>query len=345
MSRKLYWLGLLAMTPATALWSQSPTLSIPAIVQRAKGAVVLVHGATSDGSTTYDGTGFVVSSDGVVVTNYHVIAHDASAVVKLPNGAYFPVQGVLAADPKRDLAVLKLDATGLSTVSLGNSDAVQVGETVVAIGSPLTLESSVSSGIVSGVRNDPALGGSFLQITDPISHGSSGGPLFDLHGRVVGITTMYLEGGENLNFAIPINALKPLLRSELAQLQPLPGGNPPQPATTAQPTNAAAAGSPITTSEAGFIAGYSAASTPVRPPGRVSLFVISSVNGDDTVGAAFVYALKNDIAASAVYTWRPTTHRRISRLAWSPCLRIRALTPPEPSCSNVAAAQLARQAC
>src|ERR1035438_8100458 len=97
-------------------------------------------------------------------------------------------------------------------LTLGNSDRVQVGEEVVAIGNPLSLESTVSNGIISGIRTVEEEGGKFVQVTTPISPGSSGGPLFNMAGEVVGITTLYLEGGENLNFAIPINDAKLLLR-------------------------------------------------------------------------------------------------------------------------------------
>jgi hypothetical protein len=157
------------------------------------------------------GSGFLVSNDGLVVTNYHVIAEGSSAVLKFPNGAFFAVDGVVASDKARDVAVIKAHGSDFRTLTLGNSDRVQVGEAVVAIGNPLSLESTVSDGIVSGIRTVEKLGGKFLQITTPISPGSSGGPLFNMAGEVVGITTMYLEGGENLNFAIPINDAKRLL--------------------------------------------------------------------------------------------------------------------------------------
>jgi hypothetical protein len=93
---------------------------------------------------------------------------------------------------------------------------------VVAIGNPLGLELTVSNGILSGVRTAEKEGGKFLQITAPISHGSSGGPLFNMAGEVVGITSMYFEGGENLNFAIPVNDAKRLLQDQTAKLQSLP---------------------------------------------------------------------------------------------------------------------------
>jgi hypothetical protein len=176
-----------------------------------------------DGHPVAQGSGFLVSNDGRVVTNYHVIQHGSSAVIKLPDGAFYVVDGVLAADKVRDVAVIKVHGNNFRTVPLGNSDRLQVGEEVVAIGNPLSLESSVSNGIVSGIRTIEEEGGKLLQITAPISPGSSGGPLFNMTGEVVGITTFKVQGGENLNFAIPINDVKPMLQSTLPKvLTPFP---------------------------------------------------------------------------------------------------------------------------
>jgi hypothetical protein len=154
------------------------------------------------------------------VTNYHVIKTGSSAIVKLPTGAFFAIDGVLASDKNRDVAVIKAHGENFRTLTLGDSNRLQVGEEVVAIGSPLSLESTVSNGIVSGIRSDD--GRRLLQITAPISHGSSGGPLFNLAGEVVGITTAALVGGENLNFAIPINDVKPLLGTGTARIHAFP---------------------------------------------------------------------------------------------------------------------------
>jgi hypothetical protein len=163
-----------------------------------------------------------VSKDGVIVTNYHVISEGSSAIAKLPDGAFYVVDGVLASDKTRDVAVIKAHGQNFRVATLGNSDRIQVGEEIVAIGSPLSLESTVSSGIVSGIRTIKEEGGKFLQITAPISPGSSGGPLFNMAGEVVGITTLYLKGGENLNFAIPVNDAKRLLSTQSTKLQKLP---------------------------------------------------------------------------------------------------------------------------
>src|SRR6202034_3718709 len=117
------------------------------------------------------------------------------------DGAFYAVDGVLASDKARDIAVIKAHGQNFRTLPLGDSDRVQVGEDVVAIGNPLSLESTVSNGIVSGIRTVEEEGGKLVQITTPISPGSSGGPLFNMNGEVVGTTTFYINGGEKLNVA------------------------------------------------------------------------------------------------------------------------------------------------
>jgi S1-C subfamily serine protease len=191
-------------------------LDIPAISREANGAIVSIVMSDKDGHPIAQGSGFLISKDGQVVTNYHVIKNGSSAVVKLPDGAFFAVDGVLASDKDRDVAVIKAHGNDFRTLTLGDSDRLQVGEEVVAIGNPLSLESTVSNGIVSAVRTIETEGGDFLQITAPISPGSSGGPLFNMAGEVVGITTSRMKEGQNLNFAIPINDVKPLVRASLS---------------------------------------------------------------------------------------------------------------------------------
>ena len=201
----------LLLAGVVAAQSAPPRKNIPAIAKAANGAIVSIITSGKDGKPVAQGTGFLVSTDGRIVTNYHVIKGASSAIVKLPNGAFYDVDGVVAFDKARDLAVIKAHGQNFRVVILGNSDRIQIGEEIVAIGSPLSLESTVSSGIVSGIRTIEEEGGKFLQVTAPISPGSSGGPLFNMAGEVVGITTLYLEGGENLNFAIPVNDAKRLL--------------------------------------------------------------------------------------------------------------------------------------
>lgn len=228
--------------------SAPPPKDIPAIAKAANGAVVSIVMSDKDGNPIAQGSGFLVSKDGLILTNYHVIAEGTSALVKLPDGAFYIVDGVVAFDKARDVAVIKAHGENFGTLTLGDSDRVQVGQEVVAIGNPLSLESTVSNGIVSSIRTVEDEGGKYLQITAPISPGSSGGPLFNMAGEVVGITTMYIKGGENLNFAIPINDAKPLLlQADSAKLQNLPnepepteaqtheGNTPPSPPSPAAP--------------------------------------------------------------------------------------------------------------
>jgi hypothetical protein len=216
------FLSLIPVIPiAAAAQSAPPRKDIPTIAKAANGAIVTIITATND-KPIAQGTGFLVSADGVIVTNYHVIETGNVAVVKFPDDTAFLVDGVLATDKVRDLAIIKIHGKPFRTLALGDSDDIQVGEEVVAIGNPLSLESTVSNGIISGVRTSKEQGGKFLQTTAPISPGSSGGPLFNMRGDVVGINTLYLEGGENLNFAIPINEAKNLLASRSTKLTALP---------------------------------------------------------------------------------------------------------------------------
>ncbi len=232
--RFLFLIGVISSVAAAQ--SKPPKKDIPTIAKAAKAAVVLLVMGNDDPITT--GTGFVVSEwwgqmtigdnffyhFGAVVTNYHVIAHGKAGVVKFSDGTVLPIDGILLADKVRDLAVLRIHPSKrLRHLTLGNSDRIEVGEEVVAIGSPLGLELSVSNGIVSGVRSDEELGGKFVQVTAPISNGSSGGPLFNMDGEVIGVTSMFIEGGENLNFAIPSNDLKRLIGVHVGKFQELGG--------------------------------------------------------------------------------------------------------------------------
>lgn len=220
-----YMAAVLLLVAAMAAQNASSTnkgrhLDIPAIFRVAKGSIVSIVMSDTNGHPIALGSGFLISRDGWVVTNYHVIKSGSSAVIKLPDGSFFTVDGVLAFDKDRDVAVIKAHGNNFQILALGDSDRLEVGEEVVAIGSPLSLESTVSNGIVSGIRTDK--GRTFLQITAPISHGSSGGPLFNMSGEVIGITSGALIGGENLNFAVPINDAKRLLQLPAHALLALP---------------------------------------------------------------------------------------------------------------------------
>jgi serine protease Do len=188
-----------------------PTLSAKEIVQRSSPAIVRVEAGKDR-----VGTGFVVDANGIVATNLHVVAGMSEIRVVLYGGASLPVMRIAGVDPERDLALLSVDtAKPLPTLTLGNSDAMSAGDSVIAIGNPLgVLDYSVSGGLLSSVRvvSDKL---TVLQISAPISQGSSGGPLFNQSGEVIGVTTAIIAAGQNLNLAVPANYLRPLLRAPL----------------------------------------------------------------------------------------------------------------------------------
>jgi hypothetical protein len=149
------------------------------------------------------GSGFFIGDGSAVVTNLHVIQGARRVVVKTGNGQILLSDSVYAFDEKNDLAILKLDSSEARAVKLGDSEKVAVGSSIVVIGNPEGFKKSVTNGLVSGVRTLD--GQQLFQISAPISHGSSGGPVFDDKGQVVGVVVAFLSDGQNLNFAIPIN--------------------------------------------------------------------------------------------------------------------------------------------
>jgi hypothetical protein len=201
-----------------SLAQQSSSGDMSGLVKSSIDAVVLIVVNDATGKPVLEGSGFLVSSDGRIVTNHHVIASASSAIVKLNNGAFFPVEGIIADDPEHDLALIKVPGKNLPYLGLEDSDSLSVGQRVLAIGSPLGLENSVSDGIVSGFRKDEG-GKSWIQTTAPASHGNSGGPLLVMDGKVIGVLTWKAGEGENLNFAVPSKLIVPLLGN--SSVQPL----------------------------------------------------------------------------------------------------------------------------
>jgi S1-C subfamily serine protease len=175
-------------------------LSTGEIFAQASPSVVLIEVFDDEGHKRAFGSGFLVSSGGSVVTNYHVIRGAYSALVHFQDGASAPVLGVVGYDPSGDVAVVAVASTnGRPPLKIGNPSLLSVGDKVVAIGSPEGLQNTTSEGIVTALR------GPVIQMSTPISHGSSGGPVLSAHGDVVGIAVATVAAGENLNFAVPIS--------------------------------------------------------------------------------------------------------------------------------------------
>jgi serine protease Do len=169
------------------------------------------------------GTGFIVDSSGYIITNKHVVDDDkANYTVMLNDGTDYEAE-ILARDDLLDVAILKIEEKDLPTVSLGNSDNLKIGQTVIAIGNSLgEFSNTVSKGIVSGLKRQVEAGNSLgqtevldevIQTDAAINPGNSGGPLFDLTGKVIGINVAMASGAENIGFTIPINQVKDIYQS------------------------------------------------------------------------------------------------------------------------------------
>jgi hypothetical protein len=201
--------------------SKETRLTPREIVDRSKAAIVRVEVGNER-----VGTGFVIDRDGAIATNLHVVRGSSDIKVRTLDGTVLTVPRVLALDPEHDLALIDVDPRRpLPVLSLGDSDKVSAGDPVIVIGNPLgVLDYTVSDGLISSVRpvsEDLTL----LQISAPISQGSSGGPLFNSFGEVIGVATAIFNEGQNLNFGVPSNyvramtkARKPMTVAQFAEL-------------------------------------------------------------------------------------------------------------------------------
>ncbi|MBI3697341.1 MAG: serine protease [Acidobacteria bacterium] len=179
------------------------------IARKVFGSTVLLVMADASGQLVSLGSGFFVR-EGEIASNLHVIEGASRGYAKLVGEkTKYDIAGITGIDRDRDLVLLRVSTPRSLPLSFGNSDAVQVGEPVYAVGNPQGLEGTFSQGIVSSIRE---VGSErLLQITAPISPGSSGGPVLDSRGQVIGVSVATFRGGQNLNFAIPSNYLKALL--------------------------------------------------------------------------------------------------------------------------------------
>ena len=186
-----------------------PAQTVPDIAEKALAATVYLEMQDSNGLPVGFGSGFFVR-DNLVVTNYHVIKRAMHGTAKLVgNSTTHTIEGVTAIDKTNDLVILKVPTCEVKPLPLGDSDVVRVGEAVYVAGNPKGLEGTFSNGIISSLLDKSTKG--CFQMTAPISSGSSGGPVLNSNGEVIGVSFMTLAGGQNLNFAIPVNILKKLI--------------------------------------------------------------------------------------------------------------------------------------
>lgn len=159
------------------------------------------------------GSGVIISEDGYILTNYHVVKEANIIKVRLYKSKEDLEATVVGKDPKIDIALLKVNKNNLPYAKLGDSDKLEVGDWVIAIGNPFGLSHTVTKGIVSAKGRVIGSGpyDDFIQTDAPINFGNSGGPLFNLNGEIVGINTAIIAGGQNIGFSIPINMIKAIL--------------------------------------------------------------------------------------------------------------------------------------
>ena len=167
-------------------------------------AVVVVVSIDREGKPVSQGSGFLVREDGVIVTNYHVVNMASDIKIKIGYKVR-DSEGLLHVDPENDIAIIKVEGKDYPKVRIGDASKAQIGEKVYAIGSPQGLENTISEGILSGIREIDRERKVLPEMTWGISPGSSGGPVFNGRGEVIGIATFLIAETQNLNFALPVN--------------------------------------------------------------------------------------------------------------------------------------------
>lgn len=208
-SRALPRLALVAAAALAPSLAAAQSLTPREIAASAQRATVQIRALDARGGVAGLGSGFFVSPDGVIVTNFHVIEAAHALQVETFDGEVYDNVFHVTSDPRRDVAVLKVPVQGAVSLRLGSDTAAVVGAEVYAMGHPLGQTSTFSDGLVSASRT--VEGVSMIQISAPISPGSSGGPVMDTRGEVIGVATMVMNGGQNLNYAVPVRYVRPLL--------------------------------------------------------------------------------------------------------------------------------------
>ncbi len=208
-SRRLLPALALATLAAPGVAQQVPPVLAPReIAARARAGVVLIQGFRN-GMEISQGSGFVVRDDGYLVTNYHVVEGADQLAITLNTGEVYDRVWLVSHDQRRDIVILRIAGVDFPALPLGDDQAIEVGDHIYVMGNPLGLDGTFSDGLVSAKRTSD--GNSYIQISAPISPGSSGGPVLNDRGEVVGIATLTVQNGQNLNLAMPVRYAEGLL--------------------------------------------------------------------------------------------------------------------------------------
>lgn len=195
------------------LRSNSQILDAEQIYKKVNNAVVTIYAYYSEKKILTQGSGVVLNDKGWIVTNYHVYSGSDKLVVK-QNGKIIEFTEIIGVDADKDILILKILDKTFPYIAVGNSDDLNIGQKIYAIGSPMGLENTITDGIVSGLRSYETETRHYIQISAPISHGSSGGAIINSKGELIGISTLSLVEGQNLNFAIPVNEVLKVYNKE-----------------------------------------------------------------------------------------------------------------------------------
>jgi len=198
----------LAEPTARVTFTLPAQMSAETIFQRSRDAVFMLETFDEYGEYIRTASGFFICDTGLAVTVLHTLGSASNAIITLSDGLTLPVRGVYAFCFERNLAIIGIDAydAGFSYLNLANSDAINAGDLVYALGSPHALLSTITEGIVSSASREVG-GQNFVQFTAPISFGSGGGPILNVLGQVIGVASISFPGGQNLNMAIPANLI------------------------------------------------------------------------------------------------------------------------------------------
>lgn len=187
--------------------------SAETIYEQINDAIVRIYTYHDDNSMHGQGSGIILQNQGIIVTNHHLLG-DASVIYAEHNGVFIKLDSILAMDSQKDILILTFDKAetmarfkSIPKIKIGNSDNLKVGQRIYTIGSPYGFENTMTEGIISGLRSSNDSTRKFIQISAPISSGSSGGAVLNAKGELIGISTMVVSGetAQNLNFALPIN--------------------------------------------------------------------------------------------------------------------------------------------
>ena len=189
--------------PSLPKQKEESTESLPSLIKRIEPSTVIIFTYYNKGEFSKLGSGFFINQNGDIITNYHVLQGASSAEIKTSDGKTYPITYIVAEDEQSDLIRLSVDIPSQYVQPLSlNTSLPEVGERIIVYGSPLGLEKTVSDGIISAIREFPVYG-KIIQITAPVSPGSSGSPVLNMKGEVIGVATFQMIEGQNLNFAIP----------------------------------------------------------------------------------------------------------------------------------------------